>query len=450
MKKIANSLSLLGIFASQVIAQSGDVALTVYNRDLALVKEVRELQLASGVSEIKFQDIPARIDPTSVYFNSLTAPEKVTLLEQNYEFDLVNSEKILQKYLDEEIRIETKDGLSYSGILLNSSSKDLILQEKEGGIKIIQKNTVENLAFPELPAGLITRPTLVWRLDCRRPGKHQIEVGYLTRGMQWHAEYVAIVNETDSALQLRGWVSLENHSGATFTDAKLKLVAGDINRVKEVGLHSYASQGLARAAPHQLEEKSFFDYHLYTLQRPATVANNQIKQVSLFEPAPVTAQKSYFYDGARDGGKVRVGLNFINSEKSGLGMPLPGGKIRVYKRDDDSSLVLLGEDLLEHSPVDEKIDVFVGYAFDIVGERRQMNRNAMGKTSWEETWMIKLRNHRAEKVNITVIERFDYDWEIVKQSHAYEKKDVRTIHFVIPIESRAETVVQFTVEKNRR
>ena len=453
-KPVIVLLSILSFFTTTTtFPQEKQVGLTIYNDNLALVKDVRTLQLAKGVAEIKFQEVAAQIDPTSVFFASLTAPEKVAILEQNYEYDLVNSAKILQKYVDQQISLAAKEGASYSGTLLNASGKDIILREADGSIKIVNMDIVQNMAFPKLPEGLITRPTLVWSVDCQQAGSHKVEVGYLTSGIQWHAEYVGVTNKDDSLLDLGGWVSIDNKSGATYENAKLKLVAGDVHRAREEWRPYLRKetmvQAMEAAAP-QFEEKAFFEYHLYTLQRPATVANNQIKQISLFAPAEVKVLKKYSYDGGRDEKKVRVNLEFENRKEAGLGMPLPKGKMRVYKKDDDASLIFIGEDFIEHTPKDEKVRVYVGDAFDIVGERIQKDQRSIGKSSWEETWQIKLRNHKDEPVKVTVIEHLNYDWEILRASHEYTKKDARTIEFEVMIAKDAEVLIEYVVRYNTR
>lgn len=451
MKKRIWTLSLL-VFAAAIFAQEKQVALTVYNDNLALVKDVRKMQLAKGVSEIKFQDVAAQIDPTSVYFLSVTAPDKVAILEQNYEYDLLNSAKILQKYIDQHITLSAKEGISFSGTLLNASGKDVILRADDGSVKIVNMDIVQNMDFPKLPEGLITRPTLVWSINSQQAGEQQVEVGYLTTGIQWHAEYVGVANQNDSALDLSGWVSIDNHSGASYENAKLKLVAGDVHRAQEPPRPFMRKEMLYQAAEvqiEQFEEKAFFEYHLYTLQRPATVANNQIKQISLFPSAQVKVQKKYSYDGARDSKKVRVNLEFQNKKEFGLGMPLPRGKMRLYKKDDDAALVFIGEDFIEHTPKDEKVRVNVGNAFDIVGERTKKDHRSIGKDSWEETWEIKLRNHKEEAVEVTAIEHLQLDWEIIRKTHEYTKKDARTIEFVVSIPKSGEVVIEYVVRYER-
>jgi hypothetical protein len=437
--------------AGSAVSQEKEVSLTVYNDNLALVRDVRWIEMKKGLNEISFQDVAAKIDPTSVHFKSLTAPEAVSILEQNFQYDLVNSAKILSKYVDHAITVKGKEGQEFSGKLLSSTGKDIVLQSPDGGVTIVNMATVQNLEFPRLPEGLITRPTLVWTLQADRGGRHRTEVSYLTSGINWHAEYVAVTNADDSRLDLSGWVSIDNKSGATYENARLKLVAGQIHRAvppprRPIPLYEATA---AKAAP-AFEEKAFFEYRLYTLQRPATVRDNEIKQLSLFEPTETRVNKVYVYEAVKNKSAVRVNLEFKNSKAAGLGMPLPKGKIRVYKEDSDKSLIFIGEDFIDHTPKDEQVRVYVGDAFDIVAERKQTAQRKLGDRSREESWQITLRNHKKETVRVKVIEHLRGfglagEWEIRKSSHPFVKKDVRTIEFEVLVEPDGESVVEYTV-----
>ena len=434
--------------AVQLQAQNNDVAVTVYNDNLALVREVREMEFKRGVSRVEFKDVAAQIDPTSVFFASLTAPDKVEILEQNFEYDLVNSAKILAKYVDAAIQVNLADGATYTGTLLSSSGSDVVLREKDGGLKIVDRKAVENISFARLPEGLITRPTLIWELRNDQPGTHRTEIGYLTAGMNWHAEYVGISNKDDTKLDISGWVSIDNQCGTGFENAKLKLVAGDVHRAVPKRERYKATQlrMMAEAAtPDGFAEKAFFEYHLYTLQRRATLSNNQTKQISLFPATQVAVQKKYIYHGARQPDRVRVELEFENKKKLGLGQALPKGKVRIYKRDDqDDSLVLVGEDFIDHTAKDEAVRVYVGNAFDIVAERTQKARRSIGKASWEEEWEIKLRNHKRVPVSVTVVETlFGPNWEILRPSHEFVKKNANTIEFPVSVPEDGETLLTY-------
>ena len=441
-------LACVGFLAADGVAEVG---LTVYNNDLALVKDVRQLDFTTGVNTLKFTDVAAAIDPTSVSFTVTDAPEGVQILEQNFQYDLVGADKILAKYIDRQIQVITKEDKLFEGTLL-SVQGGLTLQEPDGGIRIIARDGVRDMSFPKLPEGLITRPTLVWLLDSEISGKHPGEVRYLTKKINWHAEYVATVSADDKVLNLAGWVSIDNRSGATYENAKLKLIAGDVHTVQERRKKGRwdaeygAARALASAAP-SFEEKAFFEYHLYTLTRPATVRDNETKQLSLFAPADVTAKKVFTYDGARDAKKVRVNVEFKNSEEAGLGIPLPKGKIRVMKADDDGSLEFVGEDLIDHTPKDEKVRVYLGNAFDIVGERTVKDHRKVTKYITEEDIEVSLRNRKEEPVTITVIEHIWGDWKILRSSHEYRQKDANTAEFDISVPADEEVVLTFTVRR---
>ncbi|MDZ7260951.1 MAG: DUF4139 domain-containing protein, partial [candidate division KSB1 bacterium] len=360
----------------------------------------------------------------------------------------VSTSKMLEKYVDQTIKVYTKEQ-TYSGMLLSSSQGDVMLQEASGSIRVINKETIQNLEFPKLPEGLITRPTLVWILKTDKAGEHWTEVSYLTTGINWHAEYVGVSKQNDTVLELGGWVSIDNKSGATYENAKLKLVAGEVHRAEERVPTLPRAKALmmaeAAGAP-QFEEKAFFEYHLYTLQRPATVKDNQIKQISLFPTTETKVKKIFTYDGARDQKDVKVNLEFKNSKEDGLGMPLPKGKIRVYKEDEaDKSLEFIGEDFIDHTPKDEKVRVYLGNAFDVVGERTQKDRKDLSKRSREETWEIKLRNHKETDIEVTVIEHLYGDWEIRRSTHEWKKKDAQTMEFTVPVKKDGETVIEYVV-----
>ena len=429
-------------------AHAAEISITVYNDNLALVKDVRSMKLGDGTSEIKFTDVAAQIDPTSVHFKSLSSPEAVSILEQNFEYDLVNSKKILEKYVDEEITVFTKDGGPYTGNLLSASDGNIILQPKEGNLKIISAESILSVDFPKLPEGLITKPTLVWLLKNDKAGSHNTEVSYLTSGIEWHAEYVAVSKKNDSVLELNAWVSVDNRSGAAYDNAKLKLIAGDVHRV-QTPRPMAMKRGMAvmaEMADAGFEEKSFFEYHLYTLQRRTTLKNNQIKQISLFPTAEAKVKKLYIYEASRNGDDVRVNLEFKNSAKVGLGIPLPKGKLRVYKEDEaDKSLEFIGEDYIDHTPKNEKVRVYLGNAFDIKAERAQKDQKKLSKRSREESYEVKIRNHKEEDVSVTVVEKFWGDWEIKKSTHDFVKKDAYSAEFILPVKKDGETVLEYTV-----
>lgn len=441
-----------GIFALAKDQPGEGVELTVYNQDLALVKERRMLELPSGVGELRFTDVAALIDPSSVWFRSLTDP-KVKVLEQNYEYDVISDAKLLQKYLGQKIRLATVKGETYEGYLVGTGANLIIASKPEGGeVKVINSGQIQGVFFPELPGGLVIRPTLVWLLsNPNRAGKQQVEVTYLTGGLSWKADYVATVNQTDDRLDLIGWVTLNNESGIEYKEAKLKLVAGEVNRVPEERPEA-AKVFLMRAAKEEVadagfEEESFFEYHLYTLGRSTTIKNNQVKQVELLTAASIPVKKLFIYEGAINPDKVKVMLELKNSKENNMGMPLPKGRIRVQKADSEGSLQFIGEDRIDHTPKDEKVRVYMGNAFDIKGERIRTEVREPSKNIREESYRITLRNHKKEPVTITAVEHLNRwsEWQIIKKDCDFVKTDAGKAEFTVTIPAEGEKVINYTV-----
>ncbi|NTV47121.1 MAG: DUF4139 domain-containing protein, partial [Chlorobiales bacterium] len=314
------------------------------------------------------------------------------------------------------------------------------------------------ISVGSLPEGLITKPTLVWKVQSKKSGKQDIEVQYQTSGMNWHAEYVAVLNNDDTKLDLNAWVSIENNSGATYKDATLKLVAGDVNRVQEqpqsdYGLRS-AKMAMESAAPApQFQEKEFFEYHIYNLQRPSTIAQNETKQISLFEAKNVAARKKFFY---RSGGgyyyyrnpdgkaKVAVIVEFENNEKDGLGVPMPKGKVRMYKSD-GQSVEFVGEDLVDHTPQKEKVKLKIGDAFDVLAQEIQEDYKQIAKDVIEQKFKVTLTNRKKENIEVEVERYLGLNWEILSSTFPYEKKDAQRIVFKVPVKKDSETDLKFTV-----
>jgi len=460
-------LSVAGACARQptLEAQAKGVDLTVYNQNLALVKERRTLELKLGVNQVAFQDVAALIDPTTVLFRSLTDPSGTTVLEQNYEYDIVGSQKLLEKYVDQDIQLVTEDGSKYSGKLL-SGTQDVILQAVDGQVTVIKLDQVREFSFPRLPEGLITKPTLLWQVEAAKGGTHNVEVTYMTQGVNWQADYVLLLDKGDKKIDLDGWITLNNQSGATYKDAKLKLIAGEIHREAEE--MAYA-KGEIRMAPTavpapQVAERAFFEYHLYEVQRPVTVKDRETKQIEFTTASGVAAEKFFVYDASQqpyfwgtpitepsygDTGnrKVMVMLEFQNSEKAGLGVPLPKGTVRVYKEDVDGSTQFIGEDSIDHTPKDEKVRLYIGDAFDIVGERKQTNFRKLGENSLEESYEITIRNHKEEAVQVRIVEHmFRWsEWEITSTSLDYLKTDAQTIEYRLDVPANGEKKVGYTV-----
>lgn len=423
----------------------------------AVVRHQRPMELEKKVSDVTFADVAAYIDPTTVSFSSLSTPAQTRVLEQNYLFDLVGTDKLLQKYIGKTITVEQIVGDSitpYTGTLM-STSGGLVLQDTDG--KILTFNQYSNLRFPELPGGLMTKPTLLWRVETEKPGTQNIRVSYQTSGITWWADYNVLFEDGKDAnsgkLDINAWVSIINQSGASYNDASLKLMAGDVQRATPPMMMyrkgAEMAMDMAMAPTPGFTEKSFFEYHLYTLQRPASLPDNSTKQLELFPPAlSVPVEKEFVYNGQQDS-KVGVYLVFKNDKEHGLGIPLPAGRIRVNKRDDaDGSLEFIGEDIIQHTPKDEKVRVKLGNAFDVVGERKMLRSqtDTTRKTS-EETIEITLRNHKDAAIKVMVEENLNRypSWEIRNPSHTFEKKDAYTVQFPLTLPKNGETKITYTV-----
>jgi hypothetical protein len=425
------------------------VAITVYNNDLGIVRDVRALDLRSGENEVRLRDVPVQINPTTVKITSLKHPDAIGVTEQNYEYDLVSQEKLLLRYVDQQITVVDEKGTALSGILL-AVERDKLTLQTPSGITMLPNLTRYSINVPKLAAGLITKPTLVWKVESDKAFVGEpLEVLYQTGGMAWHAEYIVALSSDDKKLDLSGWVSLENRSGATFENADLKLVAGAIHRVQnEEEMDEEARQddpfgmfgGSKRRA--QFEERGMFEYHLYDLGRQTTLQNNQIKQISLLEAGDVKATKKYSYRGGRN---VEVTVEFENKQTNNMGMPLPEGIVRVMKKDKDGSLEFVGEDRIEHTPRDETITLKVGDAFDVLGERKIIDQRNLGPNSSQQTIEITLKNRKDTDEKIEIIEQVGGSAEIMRHSHEFTKKDANTIVFPVTVKARSEEKVTFTV-----
>ncbi len=441
-RKMALVAALIAILAAPVLAD--DVALTVYNQNLALVHETRTLDFSKGLNEMRLTDVAASIDPTSVHFK-MVSPGNVQLLEQNYQYDLVSPDKILRKYLGKSVDVVMKNGDLFSGELLSAAGGYLTLRMPDGSLRLVNSAEQMSVSTPSLPEGLILVPTLEWKLQSDVEGKKDAEISYLTDNIGWHAEYIAALSHDEKSLQLSGWVSLDNRSGKTYKDAKLKLVAGDIQRVQQPRPTEKGMMRMEASAAPGFQEKAFFEYHLYTLGRRTTIADNETKQVSLFDPATTPIEKIYRYQAAEGNTDVGVVVKFKNSETNNLGMPLPAGKIRVTKADSDGSEEFLGEDSIDHTPRNEDVEIKVGNAFDIVGETATMSTNRISDRVRENTMQVKLRNRKTEPVTVVVQYNIYGDWQITQSSHEYTKKNARLIEFPIPVAADTEEVLTFTV-----
>ncbi|KAA3616192.1 MAG: DUF4139 domain-containing protein [Calditrichaeota bacterium] len=438
---------LIGLFfLVQIQVQGQDkVHLTIYNNNLALVNETRDVKIVAGESIMEFPDVASHIIPASVLINVKNSPSSLQIIEQNYEYDLVDGNKIFDKYLDKEIFLQTEHSGEVTGTLLNRTHNDLVLQMPDGELLVMAMKEILSTRFSKLPEGLRTRPTLLWKINNSGTASRVLDVSYLTNNISWQAEYVGELNENDDKISLAGWVSIDNRSGKTYKNAKLKLIAGDINQKKYLRKEARMVETLMSADQPAFEEKSFFEYHLYSLKRPALVKDRQQKQIMFIEPTTAKVLKEYVYNGSIDARAVAVQIKFRNSEEDGLGMPLPAGVTRIYKADDDGSKIFLGEDNIKHTPKDEDIRLKIGNAFDIIGERKELYNNKLSKRSNERAFEISLRNHKKQAIEVRVIERFHGDWRITESSLPVKEKTADKAEWLVKVPANKESKLTFVI-----
>lgn len=434
----------------------------------AIVKHERELKFDRGVSEINFQGVAALLDPTTVLFESLDNPDGTFVLEQDYRFDLLSMDKMLERYIDKQI---VWDGDEVT--LMSVSGGGMLIQGDDGAIQFVQG--YDGVKFPSIADGLITRPTLNWMISSDKRGTQETRISYETKGITWWADYNLVFEEgrnaNEGTIDLSAWVSILNQSGGSYEDANLKLVAGDVNRAPQGGYGQSPFQGgremmMADTRQKGFEEQAFFEYHLYTLGRPTTIPDRSTKQIELFEQArEIPVKKRFMFDGTQQymyygggrqeseqfgiGGdtKVQVFLQFENKESEGLGMPLPSGRIRVSQLDEgDGSFEFIGEDTIDHTPRNEEVTIKLGNAFDVVGERRQVSFER-GRDWMRETIEVKIRNQKEDRVEVHIQEHL-YRWsnaKIEEISHDHEMLDSRTMHIPVDVTPEGEAVVTYTV-----
>lgn len=449
-------------------ATSG-VSLTVYNGNFGVVREQRRIPLRAGRNLVRYEGVAQHIDPTSLAIRSLTAPGAVGVREQNYQFDLVSPAALLERSVGKTVRYTSvgPDGVRrvlLEGTLLSApSSGGVVVRTADGRIVLNPEGTIE---VGDLTGGLVSRPSLLWALDVAQAGEHDTQVSYITSGITWKADYVAVVREDETRVDLTGWVTLDNRSGATYRDARLQLMAGDVRRVQDVvALEEMVVTARASAAPPPppapaFAQEAFFEYHLYTLDGTTTVANNETKQMSLLSATDVGVSRRLVFDVAAPwwvhrprrpgdgtsttGDKLGIVLEVRNSRENRMGMPLPRGRVRVYKGDRTGNLQFVGEDRVDHTPRDETVRLYIGDAFDVVGERKVMDERAISNREREQTVQVTIRNHKDTAAQVAVVEHLQGAWEMVRSSQRFEKKDATTVEFPLNVPRDGEVVVTYT------
>lgn len=467
----------LTIYSSAQPGQISTDRLANYGPSLpgyALVRDGRKMTLESGNGVLRFTDVAKRIDPTTVAFESLTDPAGTRVVEQNYQYDLVNQDKLLERYVGEKITVEQLRGSELeriSGTLLSSAGGSLILQ-RDGG-EVVSLSNFSNVLFPSLPGGLITRPTLVWLVNAKRAGTHSTRVSYQTQGMTWWTDYNINLRESgdNCSMDLSSWVTIVNQSGGSYPAAQLKLVAGEVNRAPAAPQDSVRAMkslgAVAEVADQGFSESSLFEYHLYTLGRRSDLPDNSTKQLELFPTSvDVACRKQLVFTaapqpwnywsqpivqqgyGATTNGTVGAYLEFENREANKLGVPLPAGRMRVNQASADGSLEFIGEDVIKHTPRNEPVRIRLGNAFDIVGERRQtgFTVDSAGKII-DESFEISVRNRKKSAARV-VVREYLYrwsNWKVTAKNHEFEKRDAQTIDFPLEIPADGEARLTYSV-----
>jgi hypothetical protein len=449
---------------STSLTDQSDLAVTVYNSNIALVRDVRQLTLPPGAFRLKFMDIAATVNPATVHFRSLTEPEKLGVIEQNYEYDLLEPAKLLHKYVGREVTLVR--AYQDNGSTKHEEIKATLLADNNGPVWKIGNDIVtgvyaESYRFPEVPANLFDRPTLLMSLDNSGARKHQIETSYLASNLSWNADYVLTVARDDKAADLDGWVTLANNSGTAFHNARLQLVAGDLNRLPVNGRRDMEmaakSMVTAPAAAPQFQQENFSEYHLYTLGRRTSVEDKETKQISLLQGSSVPVEKifvvngqNFYYHNQYNPGSpqkdpVMVFYRFKNEEKANLGMPLPAGSVRVYQKDSKGGILFIGEDRIDHTPKDENVTVHIGNAFDVVAERKQTDFKKLDMHTWEMEFEITLRNHKDSPVTVEVNEPIGGDWEMLSSSYKFSKTAAFAAQFKVPVDKNATSVLKYRI-----
>ena len=464
---------MIGFLAVAALAAStSQTEITVYNAGFGLVKESRKLAVKKGRQSLAIQDVPSLINPTSVAIKPLAGKAPFSLLEQNYEYDLISTQAILNKSVGQQVRFVRTIGQKkevLTGTLLSAPTaivssggasqptyNGMVIRTDDNRIVLDPTGEIEVRA---IPPGLISRPTLTWDVDSPGTGMEDVELSYITNGLGWDANYVLTLNSKGGA-DLQGWVTLNNTSGATWKDARLKLLAGNVNVVQAkapVELGVVTKSDAVAAAP-AFAEQALFEYHLYTLQRPTTLRNNETKQISLLEGHGVSVTKKLiidsidgqYYPGEGEVGtgdiKPDVRLEFVNSATNGLGMPLPKGSFRVYQRDKSGSVQMLGEDSIDHTPRNEKIALNVGTSFDVVATRKRLAYKVINHRRYREEFSIEVRNRKTEPETVYVFERHYGDWRITAETQPYTKLDSNTAQFVVTLKPNESKTVTYSVD----
>ena len=452
-------------------AESEGVKLTVYNQNFGVVKDLRTVELKNGINYLRFEDVAAKIDPTSVSFTSLTEPNAVAVQEQNYQYDILSPDTILNKSVGKTVKFKqflpSGQINELTGVLMNQpqisvfdtngrgalSRQGLVLKTSDGYVL----NPTGQVQLSELPAGMISKPSLLWKLNCNKEGKHKSEISYQTSDINWHCDYVVVANSESSKIDLISWVTLENNCGASFKNATLKLMAGDVHKALPAAhlARAMVSANSVSASAQQFQEESFAEYHLYSLNGKTDVNDKETKQLTLFSANAIPVKKTFIFDPSinpsvygREGNqaKINVKLEFENKEKNNLGMPMPKGKIRVYEKDKDGALEFIGEDQIDHTAKAEKVRIYIGDAFDIAGEQKETNNQQISSHLTKNAYSVQLRNHKNVAITVMVVEHLYGYSKVTSSSQPFTKKDSSTFEFEVSVPANSDSQVTYETE----
>lgn len=439
--------STISLFAQNDSARK-NVAITIYNQGLGVVNETRSLNVPKGLSEINITDIPTSIIPTSVHFNF-----DGDVYEQNYRYDLVSMAKLLEKYIDKKITV-LKGNETESGTLLSIQSNNLIIKT-QNGLKVFPDFNQYQITVDELPSGLLTKPTLVWKVFSKKEGKQDIALSYNVSNISWNAKYVGVLNDAETQMDINSWVSIDNSSGGNYENATLKLIAGDVNIAGQGYQTAEFIQSDAAATTREanqkpkFEEEKFFEYHIYELNQPATILNNETKQLSLFNVSKVNVKKKYkcyqtYSRNSDDKNNVDITISFKNEKENGMGIPLPAGSVSLFKTRNKTA-ELIGEDYIKHTPKDEEVELKIGKAFDILYTDYLAVSTKKGVNSYLDQYIMEFFNHSDKDVIIEANRWAPGDWSISEENLQYQKKDAHNIIFKVKVPANKTAELKYSI-----
>ncbi|MEJ2010006.1 MAG: DUF4139 domain-containing protein [Acidobacteriota bacterium] len=460
------SLSVAQTEATSTEAEQQALILTIYNSDIALVKDVRRLSLPTGSLDLHFADIAAKIEPSTVRVVSLTAPKQLSVVQQDYRYDLLSPQKLLQKYVGKQITLIRQ--VTENNSTKEVSMKATLLSDNNGpiwqvGDQIITGISADHYVFPALPPHLYSKPTLVWLLDNHYAGEQNLETDYMTKSVNWSADYVLTMSAKATVADLTSWVTVTNNCGTVFRNAHLQLVAGEVHRAMQRPRPLVRAKALAEVgglAP-GVREEALSEYHLYTIQRRVTLPNNDSKQLAFMSARDIKVQKTYeisgqpsFYYSPLRGGQpgkeaVQAHIKFKNSESNSLGLPLPAGVVRVYQADSGGQLQFVGEDHISHTPKDETVNLYIGNAFDVTAERKQTDFQKLANNIYETAFQITIRNHKKEPITVEVNEPISGQWTVLQSNFKYEKTSAFSIRFTVPVPAEGQSILNYRVRIHR-